>query len=156
MKWISLLSLLFFLVSCEKEETKTKILSASVNGNNVTFTGGSAYRYTNYKDGSAFRYDYHIFNLESPNIYIEADDSVQSKTHFDMQNLTAKYSSLDGNGDAKSYNATDGELNITKETEGILYGNFTFTFINILDNSDTIFVRNGYFEISLEEYDRIW
>ncbi len=156
MKWISLLSLLVFLISCEKEETKTKILSASVNGDNVAFAGGSAYRYTNYKDDAIFKYDYHIFNLESPGIYIEADDSLQSKTQFDMPDLSAKYSCLDKNGNAKSYNAIDGELNITKEVKGILYGNFSFTFINILDGSDTVFVRNGYFEITLEENDRIW
>ena len=154
MKWILFISILVFLSSCEKDEKKTKILSAKVNGKEMKFIG-NAHRYKDLKNDKPYGFDYHLFNLETPNIYIEAYDSTLVRTHFDFGNLTAKYAYTDSKGKAQSYNAVNGELSILKEASGILFGNFDFTFLNILDNTDTIFVSDGYFEISLEKYDRV-
>lgn len=154
MKWIFFISVLVFLSSCEKDEKKTKILSAKVNGKEIHFIG-NAYRYTDLKNDKPYGYNYHLFNLETPNIYVEAYDSTFARSYFDFTNLKAKYAYTDSLGNSKSYDAVNGELSILKEENGKLFGNFNFTFLNILDNTDTIFVSDGHFEISLEKYDRV-
>lgn len=155
MKWIVIILIFVFLTSCEKNEEKTKILSANVNGKEMHFTG-NAYRYTDLRNDKAFGYNYHLFNLETPNIYFEAYDSSFVRTHFDFSNLKAKYACNDSLGNSKSYDAINGELSITKEENGILFGKFMFVFTNILDPTDTITVSDGYFEITLEKHDRVW
>jgi hypothetical protein len=155
MKWIAIISVLFFLTSCEKDEEKTKILSANVNGKEIQFIG-NAYRYNDLRNDKAFGYNYHLFNLQTPNIYIEAYDSSFVKTQFDFSNLKAKYAYNDSKGNSKSYDAINGDMSITKEENGVLFGNFRFIFINILDVTDTITVRDGYFEITLQKHDRVW
>ena len=154
MKWILFISILVFLNSCEKDEKKTKILSAKVNGKDMHFIG-NAHRYKELKNDTPCAYDYHLFNLESPNIYIEAYDSTFVRTHFDFANLKAKYAFTDSLRNSKSYDAIQGELSNLKEANGILFGDFNFTFLNILDNTDTIFLSDGHFEISLENYNRV-
>lgn len=155
MKWIVIILIFVFLTSCEKNEEKTKILSANVNGKEMRFTG-NAYRYTDLRNDKAFGYNYHLFNLETPNIYFEAYDSSFVRTHFDFSNLKAKYACNDSLGNSKSYDAINGELLITKEENGILFGKFMFVFTNILDPTDTITASDGYFEITLEKHDRVW
>jgi len=155
MKWITITLIFVLLVSCEKDEDKTQILMANVDGKEMHFIG-NAYCYNDIRNDEAFGYNYHFFNLETPNIYIEAYDSSFVRTRFDFQNLKAKYAYKDSLGNLKSYDAINGELSILKEENGIILGNFRFIFTNILNSSDTIKLTDGYFEITLEKHDRIW
>jgi len=66
--------------------------------------------------------------------------------------LKARYTSNDSLGNSKLYDAIDGELSITKEKDEILYGNFSFTFVNTRDRADTIRMSDGYYEVTMEKY----
>ena len=147
--------LLIFLFACNKDDPKIQILTANINGDSISFVG-NAQKYSDLKNGVLFGYNYHIYNLETPNIYIEAYDSSLQANEFSFQNLSAKYAHFDSDGNSKSYDAIDGSLNIINENDGVIYGNFYFTFLNVRDKFDTLNVKDGYFEISLEEYNREW
>lgn len=155
MKWIITICAFLFLSACEKDTLKIQLLTAKINGDSISFIG-NAQKYSDLKNGNLIGYNYHIFNLKSPNIYIEAYDSLLQLTEFDFQYLNAKYADIDSLGNSTSYDAVDGFLNITEVNDGVIYGNFKFTFINTLNNLDTLNVTDGYLEISLEYYNRAW
>lgn len=155
MKYLIFIIILASLFSCEKEKSKIKILSAFVEGDSVNFIG-NAQRYTDLKDGKAFGLNYHIFNLESPALYIEVYDSSFVDDDFNFPRVKAKYSFMDSLGKAVNYNSINGRLKITNENNGILFGVFNFKLTNILDDTDTLQIDKGYFEITLDESDRVW
>ncbi len=45
---------------------------------------------------------------------------------------------------------------LNNEKNGVLYGMFNFKLTNILDEADTLEIDKGYFEITLDESDRVW
>lgn len=157
MKRIIIFSLLVFLVSCEKEAIKIRILQANVDGENITLIG-HAQRYEHTKYGAPFGIDYFIHNYETPNLYIlTLTDSTFSKSQFYFpDDGVAKYACTDSNDVAKSYNAIDGYLHILKEEDRILFGDFNFTVVNIHDSIDTLRIEDGHFEISLDEDHITW
>lgn len=155
MKYLMFILILISLISCEKEKSKIRILYAFVEGDSVNFIG-NAQRYTDLRQGAAFGLDYHIFNLESPALYIEAYDSSFVNDNFYYPKVKAKYSFMNSLGKAVNYNSIDGKLKITDEKNGVLYGMFNFKLTNILDESDTLEIDKGYFEITLDESDRVW
>lgn len=155
MKWTVIILICLVLASCEREEEKITKLSAKINGKTINFIG-SAYRYNDLRNDKAFGYNYHLFNLETPKIYIEAYDSSFVKKKIFYPEVTAKYGCNDLFGNYKSYNAINGEMSIMKEEKGILFGNFSFTFVNKFDIADTIIATDGYFEMTLQKHDRVW
>lgn len=155
MKYLIFSILLISFISCEEEKNNRSILSANVDSNSISFVG-HAYRYSDIKNGIVFGLNYHIFNLESPVLYIEAYDSTLHESEFIYPLVTAKYSQSDSVGKSLNYNSINGSLKITNENDGVLFGTFSFTLINIYDETDTLQIDNGYFEITLEENDRIW
>lgn len=153
-------NLIFFLclvvlLSCEKDEDKIAIFNATVNSENIEFVG-KAYRYTDLRDDIPFGYNYHLFNLKTPIIHIEIYDSSFVRTEFDFVDLKAIYACFDSLGKSKSYEAIDGEFTFDKEEKRMLYGSFSFTLINVRDVLDTLIIKDGHFEASLIEYERVW
>ncbi|MDA3817433.1 MAG: hypothetical protein PF486_08650 [Prolixibacteraceae bacterium] len=155
MKNLILFLFVFVLLSCEKDENKIAILNAKVNNEYTEFIG-KAYRYTDLRDDVSFGYNYHIFNLETPIIYIEIYDSTFVRNEFDFVDLKATYACFDSLGNSNSYDAIDGEFSFDKEEKKVIYGSFSFTLINIRDDSDTLIIKDGSFELSLIEQDRVW
>lgn len=155
MKWLTFFITSILIFSCEKEQEKISILTATVAGEKISFIG-NAHRYKDIRNDEPFGYDYHIFNLESPKLYIEVYDSSFSKHEFEFPDIDVKYVYNATNGAAKTYYGNSGNFKIIKEKEGVLFGEFKFILINKLDNTDTIHIDDGYYEITLEKNDRVW
>ena len=147
--------LILSFVSCEKEKEKIRILSACVGGDSLTFSC-YAQRYRDVRNDTAFGFNYHIFNLESPMIYLEAYDSSFVEDYFVYPKVKAKYSFTNPFGKSVNYNSINGSLKLTNEKNGILFGVFDFNLVNIVDITDTLKIEKGHFEITLDENDRIW
>jgi hypothetical protein len=153
-KWVLLIAVALLFSSCyNDEEEKVQILSAKVNGEEMQYIG-NLYRYSDIKNHETVGFTYHLFSNETPNIFIEARDSSFVRAHFDFSSLKASYSYNDSLGNSKLYDAIDGELSITKEKDEILYGNFSFTFVNTRDRADTIRMSDGYYEVTMEKSNR--
>lgn len=152
-KWVLLISAFVLFASCDKEEEKSQILSAKVNGEEMQFIG-NLYRYSDIKNHETIGFTYHLFSSETPLIFIEAFDSSFVRTHFDISSLKARYTCNDSLGNSKLYDAIDGELSITKEKDEILYGDFSFTLVNTRDRADTIRISDGYYEVTVVKSNR--
>ena len=157
MKYLTfLIPIIIFFTSCKKEKEEIRLFSAIIDNDSISLLG-NAQRYIDEKSGNIFGYNYHIFNLESPSLYIEAYDSSLVKNEFYYPLVKAKYAFTDSSTYSSiNYRSKDGYLKITKEHDGVLFGIFNFEMINVLDETDTISITNGYFEITLEEYKRYW
>lgn len=153
MKYLIFISIIIFFLSCEKQEDKIRILFAKVDGDSIAFTG-YAYQYNDISNKQSVGYSYHIFNLESPKLYITAFDSTFESQNIIFSNLTSQYVYNDSLGVSKNYFAIDGNFKLTKEQDGVLFGEFDFVLLNELNNLDTLKIEQGYFEISLEKHNR--
>lgn len=143
------------VLSCEKEKSKLTELSVFVEGDSLNFIC-NGYRYTDMKDEIPFGFNYHIFNLDSPSLYIEAYDSSFVRDEFYYPKVTAKYAFIDSSGIAVNYHSVEGRLKITKEKKGVLYGTFNFKLTNNKNETDTLEIDKGYFELTLNEVNRVW
>jgi len=155
MKWLIFFITSMLIFSCDKEQEKISILNAIVAGEKISFTG-NAHRYKDIRNDKPVGYDFHIFNLESPKLYIKVYDSSFSRHEFEFPDVEVKYVYNATNGAPKTYYGYSGILKITKEQEGVIFGEFKFILINKFDSTDTIYIDNGYYEITLEKNDRLW
>lgn len=142
-------------ISCDKEKEKISILSADVEGESINLAGNAA-RYRDLKDEVPFGFGYYIWNLESPALFIEAYDSSYIENDFIYPVVKAKYSFMDSANRSWNFTSIGGSLKITNERNGVLFGTFNFIFTNNLDETDTLKIDKGHFEITLDEYDRFW
>jgi hypothetical protein len=141
------------IYSCEKKPEKNSLLEAEINGQVYSFTG-HANRYTDYINGVKTGYDYHIYNIDKQSLFIEAYDDSFTKVIFAFPGFSAKYIVELPDGLSKTYQATKGEFRIIGEQYGNFRGDFKFTVKNILNPSDSVVIKDGYFNISLEKHDR--
>jgi len=155
-KILSGILILSCFISCKKESSLHK-LTAIVNGKRIQMDAVNLFRYTDKKNDKAFRYFYKLEHLSgSPLISIEIIDSTFFCKKFDFSKLSVKYSIIDSIGYTRTYDAIAGELNIDKEIEDNLIGNFNFVLIDKSNTIDTLVIQDGFFEITMVKYNRIW
>lgn len=155
MKWTIIIFVMIISFACNKEEIKISRLTATVEGKEINFIG-NAHRYKDIKNNIPTDYNYHIFNLETPKLYIEIIDSSFVKQRFEFPDFNAKYVFSIENNILKNYTAINGNVNFLKEEKGVLIGEFHFSCVNTLDDTDTIHIEDGFFEITLKKNDRLW
>jgi len=151
--WV--VTLLFFILSCDREHVKNQLLEAKINGQYFSFNG-SAEKYTDYADDQKTAYDYQVFNHDRHSFLIEAYDNTFTKVVFPFPEFSAQYIvELDG-GQSKTYQAVSGHFRILGDDNGNLRGDFNFKAKNIVNPSDSVMISDGYFDIFLENHDRIF
>jgi hypothetical protein len=152
-RFIYLVSLLFFIYSCDKEPSKNKLLEAKIDGQIYSFNG-TAEKYTDYVNSQKTAYEYQVYNHDRHSFLIEAYDDSFTKVIFSFPEFSAQYIvELDG-GQSKTYEAVSGRFRILGTEQGNLRGDFYFKAKNILNPSDSVMITEGYFDIFLKAYDR--
>jgi hypothetical protein len=104
-----------------------------------------------YINGEYLRY-YYLFLSNRPSIKIEAYDSSFIRLSYTYPDFQASY--VVGVGNIKQYHAINGQFTISEINNGTIVGYFSFDAVSQSDNSDTICIREGYFEYTLSEYER--
>jgi hypothetical protein len=144
---------LFFILSCNKDQVKNQLLDLKIDGQYFSFNG-TAQKYTDYVSGQKRAFEYQIFNHDKHSFNIDAYDDTFTKFVFAFPEFSAIYIvQLDG-GQSKTYQAVSGQLRILGEENGNLRGDFNFKAKNVLNASDSVMITDGYFDISLNTYDR--
>jgi hypothetical protein len=152
-KYIYLVSLLFFIFSCDNEPAKNQLLEAKIDGQYFSFTG-SADKYTDYVNSLKCGYEYQVYNHARHSFLIEAYDSTFIKIIFNFPEFTAHYVVELTGGQSKTYEAVDGRFRILGTENGNLRGDFYFKAKNILDPADSVMITEGYYDIFLKNIDR--
>jgi hypothetical protein len=62
---------------------------------------------------------------------------------------------MDG-GKSKTFQAVSGQFRILEENNGNFRGDFYFKAKNIVNPSDSVMITDGYFDIFLENHDRVF
>jgi hypothetical protein len=140
------------LVACKKDD-KIMVLRAEINGVENASATGSASRYLDYNGTGDVRYFY-VVSGSGPSFNIEAYDSTFYKLKFGFPDFSASYVDNGDDGAARYFDAIDGEFLISDTDRGVISGSFFFNAVNRSDDSDTVHIRNGYYKITLEEYER--
>jgi len=138
-----------FLISCAKENPKTRLLEFEVNGLYHSYEG-NAYRYTDFENGIKKGYDWHIFNLGQNALYMQAYDTTFKDLVFPFPAFQAKYTIELSQGATKIYEATSGRFRLLGTEMGDIRGDFYFTLKNITNPDDSLVFTDGYFRIWLE------
>jgi len=156
MNKLSLILILILLTaSCTEEPEKNRLLEATVNGQIRTFNG-VAKKYTDYAAGIKTGVEYNIFSNDGNSISIEAYDDSFTLTTFPFPAFNAIYKKEVGGGQSVTYNAVSGQFRILGSEHGNLRGEFSFKVKNINDPLDSLMITDGYFDIFLEESDRMF
>lgn len=156
MNKLSLILILIFLAaSCTEEPEKNRLLEATVNGQIRTFNG-VAKKYTDYAAGIKTGVEYNIFSNDGNSLSIEAYDDSFTLTTFPFPAFSAIYKKEVGGGQSVTYNAVSGQFRILGNDHGNLRGEFSFKVKNINDPLDSLMITDGYFDIFLEESDRMF
>lgn len=150
-----LLILILLLPSCTDEPEKNRLLEATVNGQINTFSG-IARKYTDYTAGTKTGVEYNIFSSDANSLSIEAYDDTFSEISFPFPEFSATWRQELGGGQSKTYNAVSGHFRILGNEHGNLRGEFSFKVKNIDDPLDSLMITDGYFDIYLEESDRMF
>ncbi len=150
-----LLILILLLPSCTEEPEKNRLLEATVGGQLYTFTG-IARKYNDYTAGQKTGIEYRVFNNEFNSLSIEAYDDTFTKTTFTFPEFTATWKRELGGGRSVTYNAVSGQFRILGTEHGNLRGDFFFKVKNTIDPLDSLMITDGYFDIFLEESDRMF
>ena len=156
MKKLLFLSFMFFFFnSCDKESTKNQLLDSKIDGQYFSFNG-VAEKHTDYINGQKTGYEYQVYNHDRHSFLIEAYDNTFKKVIFPFPEFSAQYIvELDG-GLSKTYQAVSGRFRILGEDNGNLRGDFYFKAKNIVNPSDSVMISDGYFDIFLENHDRVF
>lgn len=152
MKYLFLIPIVILFFSCNKEENNIRILHANIDGDSIFFDKGLAQQYNDISKDQSVRYRYVIFNHALPGIFITVLDSTFNKQNFSFPAVTAKYVYSESLENSKNYSSVAGNFKIIKKSDDILQGEFDFTMVNNRNDSDTLKIGSGYFEISLEKY----
>jgi hypothetical protein len=154
MKKLLFLSLIItFILSCNEEPEKNKLLDAKIDGQYYSFNG-TAIKYTDYLNNQKEAYEYQVYNHDRHSFLLEAYDTTFTKVIFTFPDFIAQYIvELDG-GQSKTYEAVSGQFRILGTEQGNLRGEFNFKAKNIQDISDSVIITEGYFDIFMEYHDR--
>jgi len=156
MNKLSLLLILILLFpSCTEEPEKNRLLEATINGQLYTFNG-IARKYNDYTSGQKTGIEYKVFNNEFNSLSIEACDDTFTKTTFAFPEFTATWKRDLGGGRSVTYSAVSGQFRILGTDHGNLRGDFSFKVKNTADPLDSLMITDGYFDIFLEESDRMF
>lgn len=148
-----LLFTLFFILSCNEEAEKNKLLEAKIDGQIYSFNG-TAEKYTDYVNSQKTGYEYQVYNHDRHSFLIEAYDQTFTKVIFTFPEFSAQYIvELEG-GQSKTYQAVSGQFRILGAEAGNLRGDFSFIAKNISNPSDSVMITEGYYDIFLETHDR--
>ena len=151
--------LLFILVllipSCTSEPATNRLLEAKIDGLIYTFTG-IARKYNDYTAGQKTGIEYNVFNNESNSLSIEAYDNTLTKISFTFPDFTATWKRDLGGGRSVTYNAVSGQFRILGTEHGNIRGDFSFKVKNTTNPLDSLIITDGYFDIFLEESDRMF
>ncbi|MBN2665342.1 MAG: hypothetical protein JXR67_02440 [Bacteroidales bacterium] len=150
-----LLLIIFLFPSCTEEPEKNRLLEATINGQLYTFNG-IARKYNDYTAGQKTGIEYRVFNNEFNSLSIEAYDDTFTKVTFTFPEFTATWKLDLGGGRSLTYNAVSGQFRILGTEHGNLRGDFSFKVKNIADPLDSLMITDGYFDIFLEESDRMF
>jgi hypothetical protein len=150
------LSIIVFLVlSCSDEPEKNHLLDAKIDGQYYSFKG-TAVKFTDYINNKKEAYEFQVYNHDRHSFLLEAYDTTFVKLNFSFPDFSAQYIvELDG-GQSKTYQAVSGQFRILGTEQGNLRGDFSFKAKNILDVSDSVMITEGYFDIFLENHDRMF
>lgn len=152
---IYLISLFLCIYSCDRESTKNQLLDSKIDGQYFSFNG-FAEKYTDYINDQKTGYEYHVYNHDRHSFLIEAYDNTFTKVIFPFPEFSAQYIvELDG-GQSKTYQAVSGQFRILEVSSENLRGDFYFKAKNILNPSDSVMISDGYFDIFLENHDRVF
>jgi hypothetical protein len=154
-KFIYLVIPLVLTISCDNEPSKNQLLEATIDSQVHTFIG-TAVKYTDYINNVKTAYDYQVFNHDKHTFLIEAYDETFIKTTFPFPDFSAEYIVQMEGGESKTYQAVSGQFKILGQERGNLRGSFSFKARNILNAMDSVMVTDGYFDIWLENSDRIF
>lgn len=150
-----ILVLIFLLPSCTDEPEKNRLLEATVGGQLHTFNG-IAKKYNDYTAGTKTGVEYNIFSSDARSLTIEAYDESLTKVSFTFPEFSATWKQELGGGQSRTYNAVSGQFRILGNDHGNLRGEFSFRVKNINDPADELIISDGYFDIFLEESDRMF
>ena len=154
-KYIYLVISIVFAISCDNKPSKNQLLEAKIDGQIYSFNG-SAVKYTDYVNNVKTAYDYQVFNHDMHSFLLEAYDATFTKTTFPFPEFSAQYTVQLEGGQSKTYQAVSGQFRILGQEQGNLRGEFYFKAKNILNASDSVMVTDGYFDIWLQQSDRIF
>ena len=150
---VYLVSMFFFIFSCNRESSKNQLLEAKIDGLYFSFNG-TAEKYTDYTNSQKSGYEYQVYNHGRHSFLIEAYDNTFTKIIYTFPEFSARYVvELDG-GLSKTYEAVSGRFRILGTEQGNLRGDFNFKAKNILNPSDSVMITEGYYDIFLETQDR--
>ena len=156
MKKLLFLSFIFFFShSCDKESTKNQLLDSKIDGQYFSFNG-FAEKYTDYINNQKTGFEYQVYNHDRHSFLIEAYDNTFSKVVFPFPEFSAQYIVELNGGQSKTYQAVSGRFRILGEDNGNLRGDFNFKAKNIVNPSDSVMISDGYFDIFLENHDRVF
>jgi hypothetical protein len=152
-KRLVLLFWLPLLWSACGDDDRIMILEAEIDGVENTAETANATRSSDIIGGESVRYYYWITG-SGPSITIEAYDSSFSKRNFSFPEFSATYIEGTGNDSLRHCDAVDGQFTISEVGDGLITGTFSFNAVNQSDATDTVHIRNGYYQITLDEYER--
>jgi hypothetical protein len=144
---------LIFILSCSRDPAKNQLLDLKIDGQYYSFNG-TAEKYTDYVNNQKSAFDYQIYNHDRHSFLITAYDESFTKVIFPFPEFSARYVVQLEGGQTKTYQAVSGRFRILGQDQGNLQGDFDFKAKNILDATDSVMMTEGYFDISLDMYDR--
>ena len=145
---VFLFVILFSVSSCKKKETDVFTMNAKLNGKDINFQMHSLAIKSILKDsdGNDIRQTYQISGLEEIGFIMRAVDSTMTKHEFglmDMEECLLWEKSV-------VLRCIDAHLRITQEEERLLAGEFSFVGIKDSENPDTLYISDGYFQMTMD------
>ena len=145
---VFLFAILFSVSSCKKKEADVFIMNAKLNGKDINFQMHSLAIKGILKDsdGNDIRQTYQISGLGEIGFIMRAVDSTMTKRDFglmDMEECMLWRKSV-------VLRCIDAHLKITQEEERMLTGEFSFVGVNDSENPDTLYISDGYFQMTMD------
>ena len=145
---VFLFVILFSVSSCKKKETDVFTMNAKLNGKDINFQMHSLAIKSILKDsdGNDIRQTYQISGLEEIGFMMRAVDSTMTKHEFglmDMEECLLWEKSV-------VLRCIDAHLRITQEEERLLAGEFSFVGVKDSENPDTLYISDGYFQMTMD------